>query len=341
MNILVLTKSGEYCEEAQQSIPFNSRRIESSVFKDECDKPRFVYCKYDDEQELYEFIDQNNPQVIFIDADDIYDLKIAEKTLKHYGQSCPDLVGFSKHIVNGQNLKDISRDYDYVHFKVSTQDEAPNENRVQDPINAPANAPTNAQDEIMENSYIQGKAKMGVGAGVSSQQDEQFFNYLRRKVIRYKSGRGSQGLITRNGDDFLFNNKTMIKLTLNQRRFLTVLFEEGGSATWKIFCYEFEKNLKVGAITSKKDVESMTKKEKKENRCSEIHDAEQKDSMKLNVFLTQLLNRLNSSLEGQARENGFKFEGKQKLISSSGTGKDAKWKYEDKIKLSKIDISND
>lgn len=286
MNIIVLTKSGEYCEEAQQSIPFNSRRIESSVFKDECDKPRFVYCKYDDEQELYEFIDQNNPQVIFIDADDIDDLKIAEKTLKHYGQSCPDLVGFSKHIVNGQNLKDISRDYDYVHFKVS-----------------------------------------------SSQQDEQFFNYLRRKVIRYKSGRGSQDLITRNGDDFLFNNKTMIKLTPNHRRFLTVLFEEGGSATWKFFCYEFEKNLKVGAITSKK--------EKKESRCSQIHDGELKESLKLNVFLTQLLNRLNLSLEVQARADGFKFEGKLQLISSSGTGKDAKWKYEDKIKLSKTDISND
>lgn len=291
MNILVLTKSGEYCEEAQQSIPFNSKRIEISVFKDECDKPRFVYCKYGDEKELYEFIDQNNPQVIFIDADDIYDLKIAEKTLKHYGQSCPDLVGFSKHIVNGQNLKYISRDYDYVHFKVS-----------------------------------------------SDQQDQQFFNYLRRKVIRYKSGCGSQGLITRNGDDFLFNNKTMIKQpTPNQRRFLTVLFEKDGRATWENFCHEFVNDLSGKAIVSKNSKDVLA-------RCSEIHDAEEKDSMKLNVFLTQLLNRLNSRLKGIAEggkgsETGFKLEGD--LISSSGTGKDAKWKYEDKIKLFKIDISND
>jgi hypothetical protein len=308
MNILVLTKSGEYCEEAQQSIPFNSKRIEISVFKDECDKPRFVYCKYGDEKKLYEFIKQNNPQVIFIDADDIYDLKIAEKTLKHYGQSCPDLVGFRKHIVNGQNLKAISRDYDYVHFKVS-----------------------------------------------SDQQDEQFFNYLRRKVIRYKSGCGSrgltrsQGLITRNEDGFLFNNETMIKPAPNERRFLTVLFEEGGNTTWKNLCYEFEEDLDTEAIISKnfKDVKSMTKGEEKKKElqrsgCSEM--SKRKDSMKLNVFLSDLLRGLNSRLKGIAEgkkglETGFKLEGK--LISSSGSGKDAKWHYEDKIKLFKIDISND
>ena len=301
MNILVLTKSGEYCEEAQQSIPFNSKRIEISVFKDECDKPRFVYCKYGDEKRLYEFIKQNNPQVIFIDA--IYDLKIAEKILKRYGQSCPDLVGFfGQQSENGQNLKYISHDYDYVHFKVS-----------------------------------------------SDQQDEQFFNYLRRKVIRYKSGCGSQGLITRNGDGFLFNNETMIKPAPNERRFLTVLFEEGGSTTWKNLCYEFEEDLDTEAIISKnfKDVKSMTKGEEKKKElqrsgCSEM--SKRKDSMKLNVFLSDLLSGLNSRLKDIAEgkkglETGFKLEGR--LISSSGSGKDAKWHYEDKIKLFKIDISND
>jgi hypothetical protein len=277
MNILVLTESGEHCEE---SFPLNFRRMESSVFKDEYDKSQFEYCKYDNEVELYRSIDQNNPQVIFIDSDK--DIKIAEKILEYYGRSCPDLVGFSaispEHSKTfGQQMKDISRDYDYVYFKFDTQ------------------------------------------------QDEQFFNYLRRKVIRYKSECGEQGLITRSGDDFLFNNKAQIHLTPDQRRFLTILFDnkEGGQkkcATWQDFCNGFEEGFLIG-------------------KCDELRSRKGSFNLNLNNKLSDIKTKLKKKFKNIAKAEGVKLEGD--LISTSGENEKAKWYYENKIKASKIDISND
>lgn len=153
------------------------------------------------------------------------------------------------------------------------------------------------------------------------------YNYLRRKVIRYKSKHGELGLITRNLNGFFFNNKS-ITLVGRELRFLTVLFDKKDAENcthWNDFCDKFEYIFDCERKVS----------------CNHVEDS---SAMMLNRKLKDVVQRLNKTLKLMAEGDGFKLEGHDEyknLIETEGSKLDCIWCYRNKIEASKKDICND